>query len=52
MKTAVFHDATTDFPRDMTSEEWAKKFHTDDVSQPKSRLWHDQREAPDLASDK
>ena len=28
------------FPREMTSEERAQKFHTDDVSLPRSEKWH------------
>ena len=31
-----FRDATTGFPREMKSEKRAQKFHTDDVSVPRS----------------
>ena len=33
-KQPTFRDATTGFPREMTSEKRAQKFHSDDVSPP------------------
>ena len=37
-KQPTFCDATTGFPREMTSEKKVPKFHTDDVSLPRSGL--------------
>ena len=35
-KQPTFHDATSVFPREMTSEETSEEIHTDDASLPKS----------------
>ena len=60
-KQPTFRDATRWFPREMTSEKRAQKFHTDDASLPKSSasVWAEanfprgttnQKHYPDLGS--